>query len=279
MSLEAPNPPVTDPPAVLGGGPPGGRLTRAPWGPGNVVVGFLVLAGLVIVAGAIATAVFGDRLDSLGGTAFLQALFAIVLAAAAILVAGSRREARSQPAPETGAPPAPGQSFPIPARNSMTLRETLVSLGFRRPGGRPVADAAIAYVTYFVFALIVAALLSPDQTDVTRTLGVGESALLSIIAGVLIIVAAPLSEEIFFRGFAFSGLRRGMPFVFAALIANGVWGVFHLTGGDFAVVIQLTGFGIALSWLFERTNSLWPAVGLHALNNAIAFAVLTNTSL
>jgi membrane protease YdiL (CAAX protease family) len=42
------------------------------------------------------------------------------------------------------------------------------------------------------------------------------------------------------------------------------------------VVVQLTVFGLALAWLYERTGSLWPPMALHVLNNALAFAVLTS---
>jgi uncharacterized protein len=86
-----------------------------------------------------------------------------------------------------------------------------------------------------------------------------------------------VTEEIFFRGFMFSGMRRRLPFAAAAAISAGVWGLFHYTGpGTWGVVIQLAVFGIVLAWLYERTGSIWPGIGVHALNNAIAFAILTS---
>jgi membrane protease YdiL (CAAX protease family) len=42
------------------------------------------------------------------------------------------------------------------------------------------------------------------------------------------------------------------------------------------VVLQLGVFGLWLCWLYERTGSLWPPIAVHALNNAIAFAILTS---
>jgi uncharacterized protein len=98
-----------------------------------------------------------------------------------------------------------------------------------------------------------------------------------VAAGLLIVVVAPVSEEIFFRGFLFGGLRRGTSFAVAALVSAGIWGLFHYTGpGTWGVVIQLTVFGLALAWVYERTGSLWPPIALHVLNNALAFAVLTS---
>ncbi len=88
---------------------------------------------------------------------------------------------------------------------------------------------------------------------------------------------APITEELFFRGFMFAGLRRRLPFVAAAAISAGLWGFFHFTGpGSWGVVLQLAVFGIALSWLYERTGSIWPPIAIHAFNNALAFAILTS---
>ena len=41
-------------------------------------------------------------------------------------------------------------------------------------------------------------------------------------------------------------------------------------------MLQLSIFGLALAWLYERTGSIWPTIAVHALNNAIAFALLTS---
>ena len=136
---------------------------------------------------------------------------------------------------------------------------------------------AIAYFGYIAVAILIAALLQPEQEDVTRDLGFGEGPLGSTAAALLIIVAAPLSEEMFFRGFMFAGLRRSVPFVVAALISSVRLGPLPLHGpGSWGVVLQLSVFGLALAWLYERTGSIWPTIAVHALNNAIAFALLTS---
>jgi membrane protease YdiL (CAAX protease family) len=137
--------------------------------------------------------------------------------------------------------------------------------------------SVLAYLAYLGAALVIAAALQPEQEDVTRDLGFGEGNFGSVAAGLLIIAVAPISEEIFFRGFLFGGFRRGAPFAAAAVASAGIWGLFHYTGPDsWGVVVQLTAFGLALAWLYERTGSLWPPIALHVLNNALAFAVLTS---
>ena len=76
----------------------------------------------------------------------------------------------------------------------------------------------------------------------------------------------------------FGGLRRSMPWIGAAVISSLVWGVFHFTGpSSWGVVVQLAIFGIVLGWLYEKTGSIWPGIVIHALNNALAFALLAGT--
>jgi membrane protease YdiL (CAAX protease family) len=56
-----------------------------------------------------------------------------------------------------------------------------------------------------------------------------------------------------------------------------IFGLFHFTGpGSIAVVPQLAFLGFALAWLYEETGSIYPPMAVHALNNALAFAILTS---
>ena len=40
------------------------------------------------------------------------------------------------------------------------------------------------------------------------------------------------------------------------------------------MVVQITVFGLWLSWLYERTGSIYPTIAVHMLNNAVAFTFL-----
>jgi membrane protease YdiL (CAAX protease family) len=152
----------------------------------------------------------------------------------------------------------------------------LQALGVRRSLRSPWGPAATAYGIYFASAIALAILVQPQQEDLTRELGFGESTVGDVASAVLIIGVAPLSEELFFRGFMFGGLRRSMPWLGAAAISALIWGVFHFTGpASWGVVVQLVIFGLVLGWLYEKTGSIWPGVVIHAVNNALAFSLLT----
>jgi len=168
-----------------------------------------------------------------------------------------------------------GVAFTIGAKDHGTTPPQ--ALGLRRPLRSPYGVAAAAYLGYFVFAIVYSSFVHPEQEDVTRDLGFGQGALGAVFAGVLIVVAAPLSEEIFFRGYIFGGLRRRLSFPAAGLISAAIFGVFHYTGpGSVAVLPQLALLGFALAWVYEETGSIYPTIAIHALNNALAFVVLTS---
>jgi len=237
---------VNGPPA------PASRLAQPPrggrdWGPGRVALGVLaLLAASVLEAGVVAA--FDPSLDSLGAKLALQALLAATLVAVAFAVSGAAAAA---------VPPG--------------------ALGLRRPHGRYLLLPFLAYVAYLVFALAYTPLTHPHQQDVTRELGVGAGPAADVAAALLIVVAAPISEEIFFRGFLFGGLRNRLRFALAGPISAAIFGLFHYTGPEsWAVIPQLAFLGLALAYVKERTGSILPTIAVHAANNAIAFAILTS---
>jgi membrane protease YdiL (CAAX protease family)/uncharacterized RDD family membrane protein YckC len=247
--------PATAPPATGGTAPPPegepapAARVAATWGPGRVVVGVVILLVLSLIEVAVVS-IFDPSLDSLAARLVAQAMLAATLAGVAYGVASER-----------------GVPGPAPS----------ATLGLRRPLRSPLKFAAAAYIAYIVFALAYGALVHPHQRDITRDLGFGHGGLGTVVAGVLIIVAAPISEEIFFRGFIFGGFRRRLSFPVAAVLSAAIFGLFHYTGsGSEAVIPQLAFLGLALAWVYEETGSIYPTIALHMLNNAFAFAILTS---
>ncbi len=88
------------------------------------------------------------------------------------------------------------------------------------------------------------------------------------IAGVIIVVAAPICEEIFFRGYLYPAMRNRM----------GLWSAVFLNGFLFSAVhFSLYGLlgrtlaGAIFCLLYEYNDNLWSPITAHALNNFVAF--------
>ena len=80
-------------------------------------------------------------------------------------------------------------------------------------------------------------------------------------------VAAPLGEELFFRGFLQRGLalHRGAPR--AIVVTAFVFSAFHLDPVGLTARFEL---GVLFGLLAWRAGSLWPAIAAHSANNLIS---------
>jgi hypothetical protein len=92
-----------------------------------------------------------------------------------------------------------------------------------------------------------------------------------LLMAVIAAVAAPLAEEVLFRGIIFRALRIKTGFVVAALISGALFGLIHMEPFQ---AIQLSMLGVVLAWLYDRTGSLWPSIILHATNNLVTLVVM-----
>jgi membrane protease YdiL (CAAX protease family) len=145
-----------------------------------------------------------------------------------------------------------------------TMLQILHRLGVRRfkPSALKWMGAAIG--AYLLFAFLYSLLIvEPHQEDIAEGFGAIPVQIL------LIVIAAPISEEIAFRGMLFGGLREKLPRLVAALIAGVVFGGLHALTGVSAVP-PLIVFGFVLSLLYEKTGSIVPGIVLHMLNNSVA---------
>lgn len=136
---------------------------------------------------------------------------------------------------------------------------------------RPGLAVIAAYVLVGLYVVFIDALgidfLKPRSTvpdAITRDAGA------LAVGWVVAVVAAPLSEELFFRGFIFGGLLR-WGFWPAALIASAGFTLAHLDVGS---MIPFFGVGLVLAWLYWSRATLWDSIAFHFMFNFISFALL-----
>ena len=82
-------------------------------------------------------------------------------------------------------------------------------------------------------------------------------------------VAAPIVEEITFRGYLFPALVRWRGPWLGALVCAIVFGLAHCAVYPPELLPMMAVFGFAACMLFWFTGSLLPCVALHAMNNAL----------
>lgn len=151
------------------------------------------------------------------------------------------------------------------------------TLGLRpTPVGRALLWTGAVYGLFWLSVILyTAALGEGPQQDLVTDLREEDS--LVVLGGfaMLVGIAAPLAEELFFRGFLFGVLRERIGVLAAALVAGAIFGVIHAAGTPVRTLGILVLLGIGLCFLYVKTGSLLPCMGLHALQNSISFAFTT----
>ncbi len=154
--------------------------------------------------------------------------------------------------------------FAIAAGRGATVGEAAGQLGLRRFKPSAVKWMGASIGAYLLFSIVYIAIFgAPHQKDIAEDFGTVPVQVL------LIVVAAPVSEEVCFRGMLFGGLRERLPRLAAALISALIFGALHATTGISAVP-PLIIFGFVLALLYEKTGSIIPGILLHMLNNSVA---------
>jgi membrane protease YdiL (CAAX protease family) len=147
--------------------------------------------------------------------------------------------------------------------------------GIRRtPLWPAVGWTLLTWVTFLVFSAAWAAALGiTEDDDLPAELGADESTLALIAVTFLVTLLAPICEELFFRGFCFTALRRSVGVAGAAIVTGAVFGLIHAGGTEPEFLVPLGVLGALLCLLYWRTGSLLPCMVLHAINNSIALGV------
>lgn len=96
----------------------------------------------------------------------------------------------------------------------------------------------------------------------------GESALDLGIAVLVLIVIAPVIEELLFRGFLLQTFLSVTNPAIASTATALIFSVIHL---EFQSIWIMFVISLILNWIFMKSRSLWPAIGFHMINNSLAF--------
>lgn len=143
--------------------------------------------------------------------------------------------------------------------------------GLRRPSswGRAVGYMFAGLVAIWLLSFALSPFLDageeqgivPEEWDPDR---IGAFVAFGLVAT----LAAPVVEELTFRGVGYSLLAPYGTWV-AILVTGALFGAWH---GLIVAFPVLAAFGVVLAWLRHVTGSVYPCIALHAVFNGIAIA-------
>lgn len=223
-----------------------------PWQPWEAIpVALGAYAGTAVVSVALAL-VFGG----VGGITFQLTVlvFPVLLAAVTVAwVAGRYRR---------GAVPA------LRIRSRRSTRDVVFG-AWAGAALFAVVLFAVAPLVYFVVGLFTGGPVTPPQQEVLPT--TDPSAWQVLLAAAAVVVAAPIGEEIFFRGFLFGSLRGRFGLWLSAAISGAVFAAVHILPLLMPLMFVV---GIGLALIYERRGSLVASMAAHAAFNTIGFTFI-----
>ncbi len=85
-------------------------------------------------------------------------------------------------------------------------------------------------------------------------------------------LAAPVAEELFFRGAIYTWFRSRYSVAVAVLASSIIFALGHFD--TLAVVVTSFVIGVINALVYERTRSIWAPIAIHAFNNSLAVVLV-----
>ena len=86
-----------------------------------------------------------------------------------------------------------------------------------------------------------------------------------IMIAISAILIAPIAEEIVFRGYIYTAVKRFSGRLFATVLSSLLFGVVHF---NISALIPLVFLALILALAYELSGSIWAPISIHALFNA-----------
>ncbi|GEP55812.1 CPBP family intramembrane glutamic endopeptidase [Reyranella soli] len=149
----------------------------------------------------------------------------------------------------------------------------LPALGFR-----PARFWTIVLGTVGALVVSIAASQLGEPEGVKQVLDVARTPSLFVASLAVMALLAPLVEEAVFRGLLYGWVAGRWGTTVAWFVSSILFAAAHLEPAHVLLVLPL---GLWFGWLRQRTDSLWPSLVAHIVNNSLAVvaaAVIDKTS-
>jgi hypothetical protein len=217
------------------------RWWRADWGVLEVVIALLIVFGIYNAFGLLLYLITEDRLLF---SYVAYAVFFCPLIALSIWVIVWQRHGRGRK--------ELGLQWGKPAR-------TLAYGGLGTLTGLVMSYGAF-FLIFLIFYLIAGRGPVSGETEQMQGLGSGYLAIVLLV----VVILAPIFEELFFRGLFYPALRRVLGPRPAIVLDGVIFGLLHF---EPLFMISLILVGMMLAYLYEKTDSLAAPIIAHSLYN------------
>ena len=104
----------------------------------------------------------------------------------------------------------------------------------------------------------------PTDVDVVPT----------VLLGLVVVLLAPVGEELFFRGFLFRAIRDRRGFWAGALVSSAAFGAVHYADGSWFFAPVMFVVGMCFAAIYERERRILSPIVAHLTFNLVGYLVL-----
>jgi len=139
-----------------------------------------------------------------------------------------------------------------------------------------VLGVAITVIVFMFNALVIGTFGESTPVEQSLLPSPSDSLGVVLVLAVLVVVVAPITEEVLFRGVLFASLRRRIGVHLSALLSGAVFAIVHVEvlASQPLGLGGLTLAGVLLAYAFHYTKSLRVAIVMHAVYNGVAFGLM-----
>ena len=149
-------------------------------------------------------------------------------------------------------------------------------LGLRVPSRSTFLWAAGAFVGALAVSAVYAVVINVLNLDFLKTdcaeqipKQVRDERALLALASLTVIAFAPFCEELFFRGFIFTGLAKRWGLVAGVVVSGSLFGAAHLLPQSF---IPIAGVGMVFAYAYYRSRNILSTMLAHVAFNGLSIA-------
>ncbi len=157
-------------------------------------------------------------------------------------------------------------------------------IGLRKPKLKDplysLAAVPVYYISYIVIIIILSTFIKGLNVSEAQNVGFNHvhGVAQLVVTFISLVILPPIAEEILVRGFLYSSLKKGLPQIVAALLTSLIFASAHLPEGTTGLLwvgfIETFILSLILIYLREKSGGLWAGMGLHAINNGVAYYII-----
>lgn len=151
------------------------------------------------------------------------------------------------------------------------------AVGFRRFDMKQALKYIALFPLYYygiLLAILLLVLFMLEMAGYTLPEPSKKDASFHLLMFIISVIAAPIIEEILFRGLLLPAIAKKYGWFKGGLISSLIFAIGH---GPLAMIPTFLA-GIYLSRMYYRLGSIIPGIILHAINNSIAYVFLSSVS-